>query len=189
MKKIILSAIAIFTIGFANAQETKFGVKAGLNLSNLTGDSSDNGVRPSFYVGGLVEIKVSDKFVVQPELVYSSQGTTSKSDSNYSLQLGYLNIPIMAKYIVAEGFGLEVGPQVGFLIAASSKGPGGSVDVKDQLSGVDFSLGFGAGYDITENFNLGLRYNLGLTKVNKDSVSGSSDVKNSVFQIGVGYKF
>lgn len=188
MKKMILSAITILTIGFANAQETKFGIKAGLNLANVTGDS-DNSVRPSFYVGGLAEIKVSDKFFVQPELVYSSQGVVSKSNSDYSLSLGYLNIPIMAKYMVADGFALEAGPQVGFLLSATTKTPNSSYDSKNAFSAVDFSLGFGAGYDIGENFNVGLRYNLGLTKLNKDSFPGVSDIKNSVFQIGVAYKF
>lgn len=188
MKKIILSAIAIMTIGLANAQETKFGVKAGLNLATLSG-GSDLAMRPSFYVGGLVEIKVNEKFSVQPEVVYSSQGTKYKGDSDFSTQLDYINIPVMAKFLVAKGFSIEAGPQIGFLVSAKDTYKGNSVDIKESLSTTDFSLGFGAGYDVTENINIGLRYNVGLTKVNKNSSPGSSDIKNSVFQIGAAYKF
>lgn len=191
MKNLFLSAIAVFTVGFANAQNVKFGAKAGLNLANISGggDNSDFALRTSFYIGGVAEIKVSDKFAVQPELVYSSQGAKSKADSNSSLQLDYLNIPVMAKFIVADGFSLQAGPQVGILLSASSKNELGSFDVKKELSTVDFSLGLGAGYDISENFNVGARFNLGLSKINKESVTGGNDIKNTVIQIGVGYNF
>jgi hypothetical protein len=33
------------------------------------------------------------------------------------------------------------------------------------------------------------RYNLGLTKVNKESIEGHKDLKNNVVQLTVGYKF
>ena len=188
MKKIILSAIAIMTIGLANAQETKFGVKGGLNLATVTGDS-DAKTRPSFYIGGLVEIKLSEKFSVQPEIVYSSQGTNFKSTSDVSVQLDYINIPVMMKYLVAKGFSIEAGPQIGFLTSAKTTFGNISSSETSPYSTTDFSLGFGAGYDITENFNLGVRYNAGLTKVNKNYTPGQSDFKNSVFQIGAAYKF
>ena len=42
MKKLILSAIAIMAFAFSNAQETRFGVKGGLNLTNFTGDVDTN---------------------------------------------------------------------------------------------------------------------------------------------------
>ena len=188
MKKIILSAIAIMTIGLANAQETKFGLKAGLNLASFSGNS-DFTTRPSFYIGGLVEIKVSEKFSVQPELVYSSQGTKFKSDSDYTTKLDYLNIPVMLKYFVAKGFSIEAGPQIGFVMSAQDTYKGVTEDVKASVNTTDFSLGFGAGYDVTENINIGLRYNVGLTKINKNSNPGFNDIKNSVFQIGAAYKF
>ena len=41
MRKIIL-ALAIFTVGFTNAQETKFGVKGGLNIASLTNRRNDS---------------------------------------------------------------------------------------------------------------------------------------------------
>lgn len=38
MRKNIIAAVAILAFGLSNAQEVKFGVKAGLNLSTLSGD-------------------------------------------------------------------------------------------------------------------------------------------------------
>lgn len=185
MKKLLLTAAAIFTFGFANAQETKFGVKAGLNLADWSGDEADGiDSRVSFHVGGFAEIKVSDKFAVQPELLYSSQG--GKADGG-TYNVDYINIPIMAKFYVAEKFSIEAGPQVGFLMSAKAKPDSGDdQDIKDELKSTDFGVNLGLGYNITENISAGLRYNLGLSQVvDADNV----DIKNNVFSLSVGYKF
>ncbi len=65
-----------------------------------------------------------------------------------------------------------------------------------KMKSVDFGLNFGASYDITDNLFVQARYNLGLTNVNVLNMSDilgngfkRGNVKNSVFQISVGYKF
>jgi len=196
MKKITLSIIAVLAFGFTNAQETKFGVKAGLNIANLGGDMEDAKSLVGFHVGGFAEFKLSEKFAIQPELLYSAQGAKGEySEEGESIELtqnlGYLNIPVMAKFYVAEGFSLEAGPQIGFLLNAKEKGEyeGVSLEVdnKDEFKSIDFGVNFGAGYDFTENLSAGLRYNLGLSNVYEDS--DDYKVNNSVFSISVGYKF
>lgn len=210
MKKVVLTIAAIFAFGFANAQETKFGAKAGLNLANLTGDVQDASMKVGFHVGGFVEIKVSDKFSVQPELLFSTQGAKEKyseSETGYSyteeskLNLSYLNIPIMAKYYVADKFSLEAGPQIGFLMSAKSdfsfsETVGGvtnsgsqNVDVKDNLESIDFGFNLGLGYDFTENVSAGARYNLGLSNIAKTENGDDTKIQNNVISISIGYKF
>ena len=130
---------------------------------------------------GFAEIKISEKFSIQPELMYSSQGASS--DLGGDLKLDYINIPVMAKFYVAKSFSLEAGPQIGFLVSAKADGE----DVKDFVSSTDFGFNFGAGYDFTEKLSAGLRYNLGLSNVD-DSDSGDS-IKNAVISITLGYKF
>lgn len=179
--------MVIMTIGLTNAQKTKFGIKAGLNAATLTNDN-DLITKTSFYVGGLIEIKVTDKFIIQPEVIYSSQGCKFKSDSNIALELDYINIPIMAKYIVAKDFSIEAGPQIGFLTDAIATSGSNSAGFRKFVTTTDLSIGFGAGYDITKHINIGIRYNAGITTVLKN-LPISTDVKNSVFQIGAAYKF
>lgn len=193
MKKIILSAIAVMAFGFANAQETKFGVKAGLNIANLGGDIEDNKSLVGFHVGGFAEIKLSEKFAVQPELLYSTQGTKFDGEGDPKFNLGYLNVPVMAKFYVAEKFSLEAGPQIGFLLSAKAKGEAEGVevevDLKDEYKSVDFGLNFGAGYDFTENLSAGIRYNLGLSNIYDGEGSDDYKESNGVFSLSVGYKF
>lgn len=193
MKKIIMTAAAVMAFAFSNAQEVKFGVKGGINLSNFTGDIEDNTSKVGFQVGGFAEIKVSDKFSVQPELLYSEQGTKYDGDEDFKYNFSYLNVPVMAKYYVADKFSLEAGPQIGFLLSAKAKGEEGDIsvdaDVKDFFETIDLGLNFGAGYDFTENLSAGLRYNLGLLNIAKTEDGDDSKLNNSVFSLSVGYKF
>jgi hypothetical protein len=186
MKKILLTAAAVFAISFANAQDVKFGAKAGLNLSSLA-NAEGAKTQVGFHLGGYATIKVSDKFAVQPELLYSAQGAKFDNDVNYNLS--YINIPVMAKFNVADKFNLEVGPQVGLLMSATTKTPAGSVDVKEFCKTMDFGLNFGAGYDVAENINVGLRYSLGLTQLEKEVATGQSASKNTNIQLSLGYSF
>ena len=191
MKKLLLS-IAILASGLTiNAQEIKFGAKAGLNISNFSGDVENNDARTSFHIGAVAEIEISDKFSVQPELIYSAQGsTTSDLGVDITAAVDYLNVPVMAKYYVAEGFSLEAGPQIGFLMSAKMKAESGGdseeIDVKDDLKSIDFGINFGAGYKLENGLNFSARYNLGLSNIAEES---DSSVKNGVFQVSVGYSF
>lgn len=204
MKKIMLTALlAVIVITSVNAQN--FGVKAGLNLASVTGDFTE-GIdgRTSFHIGTVAEFKVSDKFSFQPELMYSSQGAkVSDSEPGYYnyesvYKVDYLNIPLMAKYYVAEGFSIEAGPQIGFLLSAKDEWKewdedygtdSGTEDFKDYMSSIDFGLNFGVGYKLESGLNFGARYNLGLSNVWEDDEGGSFSQKNGVFQISVGYFF
>ncbi|RZJ55927.1 MAG: PorT family protein [Flavobacterium sp.] len=193
MKKIILTAAAVMAFAFTNAQETKFGVKAGVNLANVGGDFEDTSSKIGFHVGGFAEFKLSDKFSIQPELLFSTQGAKSDGQEedgiayDAKLNLSYLNIPVMAKFYVAEKFSLEAGPQIGFLLSAKSKYEAGSfsedVDVKDAYESIDFGVNFGAGYDFTENLSAGVRYNLGLANIAKTEDGGDFKINNSVFSL------
>lgn len=172
----------VLTATFANAQkDMKFGVKGGLNsftVTNQTGAKS----KIAFQLGGFAEFKVSDKFSVQPELMFTSQG--AKGDLA-TLNLSYINIPVIAKYYVTEELSLQAGPQIGFLMSAKSD----DTDVKDQLKSMDYGLNLGAGYNLNENMSLDLRYYLGFAQLQKDLATGESASHNAGLLLSFGYKF
>ncbi|WP_353158722.1 porin family protein [Myroides odoratus] len=208
MKKITTSLLAIFAfsaISYAQTpektdkQDVRFRVKSGLNISNVS-DDSDSKSKAGFHIGGAVEIFVTDKFSIQPELQYSMQGTQSKNDliidgmiaSNIKVNTNYLNIPVMAKYYVAEGFSIQAGPQLGFLVKSELKTDlsngyekiSVTSNIKSNTNKVDFGLNFGVAYDLSFGLFFDARYNLGLTDILKNA-----DGQHRVFQLGVGYKF
>ena len=185
MKKLFLvGALALF--GAMNAQ-VKYGAKAGLNIATLNGDVEGAKSLVGFHVGGFAQVPLAAKFTFQPEVVYSAQGAKEDGGDGKN-NLGYINVPLMFKYAIAEKFNVEAGPQIGFLVSAKAKQEGVSVDIKDELNSVDFSIGLGASYDFTQNLSADVRYNAGVSNLIKDS-EGDYKATNGVFQIGLGYKF
>ncbi|HEY8511621.1 MAG TPA: outer membrane beta-barrel protein, partial [Cyclobacteriaceae bacterium] len=125
MKKIFLtvSLCALFAAG-AMAQGMKGGIKAGLNLSNITGDVEGTSMRTAFHVGGFLNFSFSDALSLQPELLYNSVG--AKMSEFYEEEevevevegtqvLNYLSIPINLIYSFGN-FNVQAGPQVSFLM-------------------------------------------------------------------------
>lgn len=205
MKKVILAAVAVMVFGFANAQKAQFGLKGGLNVANQS-YSGEGAPSPSsiigFHIGGFAEVKISDKFSIQPELLYSTQGSEfdytlymdgAEYDTKNTFKLSYINVPVMFKYYAAKKFSLEAGPQVGFLTSSKieTKVLGQSVTqgAKDLFENVDFGLNIGAGYDFTSKFSAGVRYNFGLANVGENEDGSDDSIKNNVFSLSLGYKF
>ncbi len=185
MKKLLLvSAFAIF--GLSNsikAQNVDFGLKTGLNISNFTGGDADRNNLFGFQIGGFAEFELSDNFSLQPELLYSRQG--SEVNNSVKIKVDYLAIPLMAKYYLSEKLSLEAGPQFSFLVNDKAEFTDSSVpDAETDASSFDFGLNIGLGFDISSNLFTQARYNYGIT-----TVVENPDIKNSVFQISLGYKF
>lgn len=172
-----------------------FGIKGGVNFATVSGDDFDNpDSRTSFHVGVLAEFPMADIFSIQVEALYSGQGFKTDipggvfgGDEKVEYQLDYINVPVLAKVYVFEGLSLEVGPQFSFKVNeeydANADANEGDLETNDAE---DFEFGLAAG--LTFQTQMGLfatgRYNMGLTDIFENS-----DAKNSVFQIGVGYKF
>lgn len=190
MKKIVLSLVAIMAFGFANAQDVKFGAKVGFNFSTISGlDGAET--KLGLAVGGLAEIKLNEKFSVQPELMYSMLGAGGKG-SNETVELGYVVIPVMAKYYVVDKFSVEAGPQIGFLAYAkiASYNSNQTIDVKDLFNKTDFGMNFGANYDFAKSFSAGIRYTTALSDAFKKEFNDSGfKGKNSNVALSVAYKF
>jgi hypothetical protein len=188
MKKLfcIASAIILF-VSILSAQQTHFGVKAGVNLSSVEIDNGDDyNSKAGFHVGGLAHIHISQHFALQPELIYSMQGGKDEDDDDVKLKLNYINIPLLAQYMTLDGFRLQTGPQIGFLTSAKSKVGDVERSVKDDLSSVDFSWTFGAGYLFPSGFGVDARYNHGISNISDDEIF---EARNRVFQFGVFYQF
>ena len=151
----------------------------GINISSVT-DWNDTKAKVGLVAGAVAEYGVAEKFGVSAGVMFSMQGCGFK-DEDDKVKLNYLNIPILANYYVYKGLAVKAGVQPGILLSAKE----GSKDIKDHMKGFDFAIPVGASYEY-QNFVLDARYNIGLTKGNKE---GSRSNKNSVFQITLGYKF
>lgn len=186
MKLYLISIITIMVLaaGTATAQHTNIGVKGGLNSFNIqTDNSSGFDSKIGLHAGLLGHIHLNHQYAFQPELVYSMQGATA---GNTDFKLDYINVPLLVQYMFDNGFRIQAGPQLGFLINAKAENID-SVDIKDDFKSADLGLSVGASYvHPPTGFGVDARYNLGLS-----DISENSDVKstNRGFQIGVFYLF
>lgn len=203
VKQITAGTMMLLAIS-ANAQEAdntrsmspSFGVKGGVNFATVNGDGFDSpDSRTSFHVGALAEFPLAEMFSVQVEALYSGQGfeyTTPILNRKLEYQLDYINVPILAKVYLFKGFSLEAGPQFGFLVNEEiDSDPTGNGGDEPTDNAKDFEFGFAGG--VTFQTEMGLfataRYTQGVTEILEDRQDSDNKITNSVFQVGIGYKF
>ena len=183
-KQSIFTIILCLSLTFVSAQDFGFGVKGGINIASVGGTSfglGGLGSKVSFHIGGVAEVPISDKIAVQPELLYSSQGTKWTFIDEENLKLDYINLPILGKYYILDGLSAEAGPVVGFLLSTNAED-------KDDYNSLDVAFAIGGSYKLNENIFFSLRYNKGITNINNTDVTSVTN-QNNVFQISAGYAF
>ena len=192
MKKILMTvAFAALAIAGANAQ-TKFGVRAGLNLADVATKSEyanvEFKIRPAFYVGGLAEFAFNDVVLMDAGLTYSNQGAKAKEGDAATIQHA-LNLPVWFKYDF-EGFRPKAGLYAGYILSEQARLGDKTETVKsDSYNHFDYGIGLGAEYNLPNNgLFFEASYNWGLANLDKNG-DAKNYTNNRVIQVGVGYKF
>ncbi len=230
MKKtiLVLGVLLLFSISASAISLSGKGFKVGPNFSKLTGDDfiiSNNTDTYTYswkfdmgYTAGFfVTFNITDKFLFQPELLYSYK-KVKVEDIDSKLKMKYIEIPLLFKYAIQnEGKirpNLFLGPYYGlknkvrvvidsasyaFLLNDAVKG-----EYEDDIKNIrrsDFGFIFGAGMDYVTNygtFTLDIRYSMGFTSIAKEIENGwnfvdenneSLDLKNNNMYFLLGYSF
>jgi len=203
----------MITFKLASAQEqqtkgetgltTKVGVKGGLNLAKFKENMRDENFKIGFNFGLFAKMPVSRGFSIQPELLYSSKGSTLKYDGDfgkgeYRVNLNYVEIPVMGVLNISKNFNLQAGGYVGYLAKGNVKDMKddgtveNAVDLKaENFNRFDYGLVGGLGVDI-QTFTVGARYDYGLKEIgDNSSLSGqlTGNSKNNVVTFYIGFGF
>jgi hypothetical protein len=199
--KLFLTGILLIGASYAALAQIQFavGLKAGPNFSKINTDASateNYKNRTGFHGGAFVLIKAT-KIGIQPEVIFSQQGSTVRINSeDYESNFNYVNIPIIIKLYTVAGINIQAGPQFGFINKAETAieddlNPGSYKveDVKDKMKSSDITAALGLGWDLPFGLTIDARYNLGLSKIFKDAPTEETEnSKNQVIQVSVGYK-
>jgi len=185
MTAILITGVASAQHGNAPAGHVSLGIKGGVNVYNVHNDNDTKyDSKAGFHFGLLGHIHFDSNFAIQPEIVYSAQGAKN-GDTKYNLD--YLNVPVLFQYMFDNGFRIQAGPQLGFLISAKSKNNNDNTDIKDNYKPIDLGLSVGASYVVpSTGFGIDARYNFGLSNINKNGTVNST---NRGVQFGVFYIF
>ena len=201
------AAVLSFALPSVAASQVVVGLGGGLRSSSLSiddaGDDDLNDSRTGIGVFGFVSIPVNESFSIQPGVGYGQRGA-SDSDVDATLELDYLEVPILGVYhLPSEGaaaFHLFAGPVIAFeLNCAITDNEGTEEDIDCDDPEVDLgtkSTEFGAavgaavsyGINDTASLFLSAFYNLGLTDVSDDSGDEGS-AKHRTFGVNVGVSF
>lgn len=162
--------------------EVSVGIKGGLNFANMDVSNLSTKNRTGFHGGAFALFKFT-KIGIQPELIFSQQGTEfNYNGSNAEANFSYINIPVILKLYTVAGINIQAGPQFGFL----SKAEIDDSSAESFYKSSDFSLGLGLGWDLPFRLTVDARYNLGLSEI--EDGANENATKNQVWQISVGYK-
>lgn len=172
----------------------RVGIKGGANASQFSDQKlSLNNQKVGFHAGVFVNVPLSNKISVQPEVLYNQMGaktitssseitsptTTTKTVSDVKNYLNYISVPLMFQFRPGS-FYMEAGPQFSYFLNGKNEGEttitkttGSSTSTetisnsgsvnKDIVRKFDIGLALGLGLDITHNLGINARYINSLT--------------------------
>jgi hypothetical protein len=177
---ILLSFTASFSAKSQNSNPTQFGIKGGVNFSNLyANDSEKDKMLTGFNVGIFSKLPFSGFFAFQPELLFTTKGAEITYDNTFvngiaRFRLNYIEMPLLFVVNITDNFSIHAGPYAAYLVSGDVKNES-SVDqfnFEDNINVDDynrFDAGIAAGASIDfRSVSFGARYTYGLTKVGKE---------------------
>ncbi len=158
--------------------EIAYGVRAGLNISNIKGEwmpghSLDLKSRAGFQIGAVVDLPIFNGFYVQPGLSFTTRGARKKVTENdeteiTKLQPFYMQIPVLASFRAdvspSVNVQVNVGPHLAIGLGGKDKEEytyNGKTDKQDEPffgKSEDNKPRFGA-----KRFDFGLSFGAGVT--------------------------
>lgn len=187
----MIAAMMLMSMGaFAQNEVGQFTLqpKVGINIASMTADFQNKKSKVGLIAGVEGEYGIAENFGLTVGLLYSMEGCKS---GDLKFNLDYINIPILAQVYPIKGLAVKAGIQPAFNVRHKASMNGTSIDINDALGAYgskvqsfNFSIPVGLSYEY-QSFVLDARYNIGVTKIFKDSNQG----RNSTITFTVGYKF
>lgn len=148
-------------------QKFAFGLKAGLNVSQIFGTGAQ-GINHFGFAGGFrFTYRFHDQFSFDPEVLYNMKGAArypnvEKGDyESFFVDLDYVEVPIIFNFHFGKrrNFSFEFGPSIGFLVRESITYNGGLINNPTSSFNIyDISFLVGLNYSFPRGFGLNFRY-------------------------------
>ena len=179
--------------GILNASAQRkvyFSPKAGLNITNFT--NTQGNWKSGLNLGLGVELPVSPKIGLETGLYYSEYGANIDNqflNEKQIVKLGYIQIPVFAKYYLFKGFNIFGGPQVFYKINEKVKPL-----YTDVTYNKDFSLNgvIGLGYQFDFGLLFSVNYSLGINSIAQPIYATANNTfnhRNNAWQFNIGWRF
>lgn len=181
----------IAALFFSQALFAQFhiGAKAGANIIKVDGKTFKDEFRYGYHAGGFMEIGLSRKFSINPEVLFNQYSTTVDSNFNHiyqnvfnsnNVKLNYLSIPLILNYKLIGPISIQAGPQFGVLI---DKNKNLLQNGQAAFKSGDFSMVGGAQVKLSMLRITG-RYVIGLSNIN--DIDNQDKWTTQGFQLSLG---
>jgi len=171
----------------------KIGVKAGVGFANYYGSMVDDvEYITSFTAGVYSSYNLIGNLKFQPEILFTSKGAsgdfTLDPDKYEDINVGYIQIPLLAKYLVLESDGVSagvmVGPAFAFKIFDNATTLENHMNLFEaEARSQEISMLGGLTLEI-ERFTVDLRLDIGLSDTFE-----RTNARNRVLSAMIGYSF
>lgn len=196
MKKIIILSVIILIVASVQSysQNLRLGPKLGVNFANTNEDPNYNSTnRNGLILGGVMDIRISDEFYIQPEAEYIMKGNqfTNGIGNTVKYKLDYIQFPVYFKFrFPISGSSLHPfilgGPSFGFNVSAESEESDRFTSVTSNISSdiesidVGIDIGGGLEFPIAGNATMyiSLMYGAGVSNVVKSTDFYYNNLKN-----------
>lgn len=154
--------------GMLEAQNFRGGVRAGMTMTQMSGDDLSGFHKLGAYAGGFVNWRFiqNDRWAIQPEINFVMKGSSTylKADKNgnigakYVLTMYYVEVPVLAKCRIVKGLEAELGPTFGVLIGATEKDANGKMVGRMPFRWFELCAMGGVSYLFKEHVGINFRY-------------------------------
>lgn len=198
----IIFGLALMCVAQPSQAQVKFGVKGGLNVSDMSIDKKvfDSSNQTGFFIGPTLKVSLPlTGLGIDVAALYDQRSAkindAAEKGGKETLKQQYVNIPVNLRYGIGLGslasVYLAAGPQFGFNV--------GDKDTKIfdkanwQLRKSAFSVNIGAGVSIVKHVEVGANYNIACGKTGEvtftDGVKHAIKGRNNAWQIYAAYYF
>jgi hypothetical protein len=218
MYKISFVIITFFTLNsglILNAQDFKFGVMTGLNISrrhvtNTKKFSDDSKIYSSLlmpnvnmYIG--YKSKTFWGLSLEPGYIQKGGlrkdfavriGNTSYIPQDVKYISNYIQLPVLLDLYFSNKVYISVGPEFAYLINSKAKSQIYSFDITENYQKIEMAGVIGLNYNILKCIDIGFQYNHGVTKSSTliwqddfGNALGFSNEYNQYFQFKIKFKY
>jgi hypothetical protein len=180
----MLLALLAVPVMAQRSSRSGIGLKVGAQLANTRSAAFTYEPITGAVLGGYMPIWVANRFEVQPELLFSMQGSafTPSEGNRQATYLFYAQVPLSAKLYVSNALNLQTGIQAGWMVTALQDGN----PVKERYKPMDIGFNMGLGLDLIGGTDLTVRYYSGMTPVLMND--GLIYPTNRTLQLTAGYR-
>lgn len=199
--KPVLKAGMIHSTWKGDAKET-----LGSILDKTDGYLNDRS-RTGFYVGGAVDLPLSENFSIEPGLIYTQRGYGLRGNltinalkinainARATSQMHYVDVPVLFKVKPAGGFTVFAGPQLSYLVNNNLRADvnvlgfsllNTNLDITNQFNRLDVGVTGGIGYESESGIGISAAFERGFNRLDKNQ---NFNVFNQGIKVGLTYKF